>query len=402
MPALCTNTSQINNYFAAARNQFAEPIYQKLFRRNPFMGIIPRSMYDYSDGLQPTALTSTNELPTAYPDSLTVLSGLSNGSSTSCDVPTTVINDGNTARTFQLEQIAFQSRTLCLTDLQFDFQAAQQARNLMNALGEYSTVFQSDWMRIKNICMTNTKVSTGVSSGSAVALDFSSDSNCNFTGVDLPTGYLSWCQLDSLYDIQIRNGLDPDNAVGMSEGQPLAALVVGPGIKRRLWQYDNLTRDTVNWGDAFQNFVARGINTSINGYVPIVDDFPIRYAADGTTKIYPTINGDATQGRKNIPNPDYLTVPNGGLAVYENVKIIPRNVWEVKVRPSDPTQFSGMSFDQRSWVGNVYWVNNKDMCDNIDGNKGFYRMLFSMAAKPIFPDLGVEILTLAEDATCIS
>ena len=393
MASLCANTAQINNYFAAARNQFALPIYQKLFRKNPFMGIIPRSLYDYQDGLQPTALTSTAELPTSYPDSLSTVSALSNGSSTSCDVTTTIVNDGNVQRTYELEQAAFQSRTLCLTDLQFDFQAVQQAKNLSNALAEYSTVFQSDWMRIKNICMTNTKVSTG----SADAMDFSSDSNCNFTGVDAPVGYLSWKQLNALYDIQIRNGLDSERAVGMSEGQPLAALVVGPGIKRRLFQYDNLTRDTVNWGDAFQNFVARGINTSINGYVPIVDDFPIRYTA-GMVKIYPTINAAATSGRKNIPNPDYRTVANGGLAVYENVKVIMKDIWEVKVRPSDPTQFGNMSFDQRSWTGNVYWVNNKDMCDNIDGNKGFYRWLWSAAAKPIFPDLGVEIITLAEDA----
>ena len=115
-------------------------------------------------------------------------------------------------------------------------------------------------------------------------------------------------------------------------------------------------------------------------------------------KIYPTINAAATSGRKNIPNPDYRTVANGGLAVYENVKVIMKDIWEVKVRPSDPTQFGNMSFDQRSWTGNVYWVNNKDMCDNIDGNKGFYRWLWSAAAKPIFPDLGVEIITLAEDA----
>lgn len=391
MATLCANTAQINNYFAAMRNQFAEPIYQKLFRENPFMGLIPRTMYDYNDGLQPTALTSTTELPTSYPDNLSTLTALSNGSTTSCDVDTTIINDGNTARTFQLEQKAFQSRTLCLTDLQFDFQAAQQARNLMNSLAEYATVFWSDWYRIKNICMTNTKVSTG----SAAALDFSSDSNCDFSGVDAPTDYLEWEDLNALYDIQIRNGLRT-NAVGTSEGQPLASLVLGPGYKRKLFQYDNLTRETVNFGDAFQNFTARGINTSINGYVPNLDDFPIRYTA-GMVKIYPTINAAATSGRKNIPNPDYLTVAKGGLAVYENVKIMPRNVWEVKVRPSDPTQFGGMSFDQRSWAGNVYWVNNKDMCDNIDGNKGFYRMLFSMAAKPVFPDLGVEIITKALD-----
>lgn len=392
MPALCTNTSQINNYFAAARNQFADPIYQKLFREDPFMSVIPRSMYDYNDGLQPTALTSTNALPTSYPDNLATLSSLSNGSSTSCDVATTIINDGTLARTFQLEQQAFQSRTLCLTDLQFDYQAAQQAANLRDAIVDYGTVFQSDWARIKNIAMINRKVSVG----SGGAFTTVSNSNANFSGLALPTGYLTWTVLNALYDIQIRNGLRP-NAVGFAEGQPLASLVLGPGYKRRLFQYDSQTRDTVNWGDAFQNFTARGIFTSINGYVPNLDDYPIRYAADGTTKIYPTINSAASTGTQNLPNPDYLTVANGGLAVYEVVTILPRNVWEVKVRPSDPAAFAGMSFTQRSFAGDIYWVNNKDMCDNIDGNKGFYRQIYAMAAKPKFPDLGVSILALAVD-----
>ncbi len=390
--ALCLNTAQINNYFAAVRNQFADPIYQKLFREDPFMSVIPRAMYDYNDGLQPTALTSTTALPTAYPDNLAVLGSLSNGSSTSCDVPTTIINDGTLARTFQLEQQAFQSRTLCLTDLQFDWQAGRQASNLMNSIVEYGTVFQSDWTRVKNICMINRKVSTG--SGST--LNMSLDSNCDFSGVPLPTDYLTWDDLNTLYDIQIRAGLRP-NAVGFAEGQPLASLVLGPGYKRRLFQYDPQTRDTVNWGDAFQNFTARGIFTSINGYVPNLDDYPIRYAANGTTKIYPTINIAGTTGSQNIPNPNYLTVANGGQAVYEVVTILPRNVYEIRVRQSDPTSFGGMSFTQRSFAGDIYWVNNRDMCDNIDGNKGFYRQIYSMAAKPVFPDLGASILTLAVD-----
>lgn len=391
--AVCASTASINQYFASARNQFADPIYQKLFREDPFMSLIPRSMYTDTDGLQPTALTSTTEYPDSYPDNLPVLSALSTGSSTSsCDIPTTIINDGTLSRTFQIEQRAFQSRTLCLTDLQFSWQVSAQMRNLSNSLTSYATVFQSDWLRIKNVCMINTKVSTTSGSG----LTTISNSNCDFSGLTLPTRQLEWTDLNSLYDIQIRNGLRP-NAVGTSEGQPLASLVMGPGYKRKLFQYDGLTRETVNYGDAFQNFTARGINTSINGFVPNLDDFPIRYAANGTTKIYPTINANASTGRQNIPNPNYLTVARGGLAVYEVVTILPRNVYEVKVRPAGPSSFGSANFTQRSFSGDVFWVNNADMCDNIDGDKGFYRMKFAMAAKPVFPDLGVSILTPALD-----
>lgn len=362
--ATCNSLDTINNYFATAKNQFTLPIYNWIWRTNPFIGMIPRSLFNYEDGLTPEVNTSTSELPTSYPDSLSALA-LSNGTGNSaCVADCTTVLDGYINRSYHLENDCYKTRTFCLTDLQFSWQAATMAANLQKNLQQYTTVRWSDWYRFKNICMTNTKVSTG--SGSTY--DSSDDSNCNFTGVDLPTANLSWDILNCLYDSQVHLGAEP---VGYSEGQPLFALVVGPGLKRLLWQNNTLVRDTVNWGDAFQNFTARGINTSINGFIPNVDEFPIRYAANGTTKIYPTRNVAASVGRKFELNPDYRTVAKGGLAVYENFKIMPMNVWEVKVRPTGPTTFGSMSFDPQNYVGEPLWINNKDMCENKLGNMGY-------------------------------
>jgi hypothetical protein len=388
--ATCNSLDTINNYFATAKNQFTLPIYNWIWRTNPFIGMIPRSLFNYEDGLTPEVNTSTSELPTSYPDNLGALA-LSNGTGNSaCVASCTTVLDGYINRSYHLENDCYKTRTFCLTDLQFSWQAATMAANLQKNLQQYTTVRWSDWYRYKNICMTNTKVSTG--SGSTY--DSSDDSNCNFAGVDLPTSNLSWDILNCLYDSQVHLGAEP---VGYSEGQPLFSLVVGPGLKRLLWQTNTLVRDTVNWGDAFQNFTARGINTSINGFIPNVDEFPIRYAANGTTKIYPTINANASVGRKFTLNPDYRTVAKGGLAVYENFKIMPMNVWEVKVRPTGPTSFGSMSFDPQNYVGEPLWINNKDMCENVLGNMGFYNMQLSMAAKPVRPEVGIEGITLAVD-----
>lgn len=386
----CDNLDTLNNFFAVAKNQFTLPIYNWIWRTNPWVSLIPRSMFDYQDGLIPEVNTSTAELPTSYPDNLpnvTLSNGTGNGA---CVTDPLVVLDGYINRNFQLELDSWKTRTFCLTDLQFSWQAEQMAINLQKLMQQYTTVRWSDWYRVKNICMIDTKVSTG--SGST--LDQDENSDCDFTGVDLPTAELSWDHLNCLYDPQIRLGAEP---VGYSEGQPLFALSVGPGYKRKLWQADNQVRDTVNWGDAFQNFTARGINTSINGYVPNVDDFPIRYAEDGTTKIYPTLNTGASVGRKFITNPDYYTVARGGLAVYETFTILPQNVWEVKVRPTGPTSFGGMSFDPTNYVGEPLWINNKDMCENILGNMGFYIMHLGMGAKPVRPEVGITGLTLAKD-----
>lgn len=390
MAQTCLDLGALNNYFALAKNQFTEPIYNWNWRKNPFWTIVPRSMFNYQDGLTPEVNTSTFELPTSYPDSLSSVSTSNGTGNSACNNTCTTILDGYINRNFHLERDCYQTRPFCLSDLQFSWQAEQFASNLQKNLQQYTTVRWSDWYRLKNICMIDTKVSTG--SGSTY--DTSSDSNCNFTGVDLPTADLNWSHLNCLYDTLIQLGAEP---VGYSEGQPLFPLTTGPGIKRALFQTNTLVRDTVNFGDAFQNFTARGINTSINGFIPNVDEFPIRYAADGTTKIYPTINANATVGRKFVMNPDYRTVARGGLAVYEVATILPMNVYEVKVRPEGPTSFGGMTFSPHNYVGEPQWINNRDMCDNKLGNIGLYMMNLAMGAKPIRPEVGFAILTKAVD-----
>ena len=389
--------ANINNFFEQAVNQFVEPIYNWIWRTNPFISLIPRAEFTPMDGLVPMVVTTTSDLPTLYPDDAG--SGwnnlaISDGTGSSCDVTPTQINDGSISRNYQLEANAWTSRTICLTDLQFDWQAEQMVANLQKNLEQYTTVVWSDWYRIKSIGACGTKVSTLTGDGTYQSVD----GNQNFSGLagQLPTGPLTWNILNPLYDFLMQAGAEA-HAVGYSEGQPLVSLVCGPGVKRSLWQDDTKIRDTVNWGDAFQNFTARGINTSINGYVPNMDLYPIRYASNGTTKIYPTINVAASKGTKNIPNPDYKTVARGGLAVYEVAYILPNDVWEARVRPIGPTNFGMAAFNPINYVGELQWINNRDNANNPLGNKGYYRLDIQAASRPVRPEIGFAILTTAID-----
>jgi hypothetical protein len=306
--------TDLNQLMVTAKNLFTEPIYNWTWRVNPYISMFTRREFEPMDGLVPEVVTTTSELPTSYPDSLSNLA-LSNGTgSGACDVDATVIQPGYINRSYRLEVDAWQTPVLCLTDLQFSWKAEQTIANLQTNLGQFTTVRTSDLYRMWNIRMVNTKVST--LSGNAVDTDSNSDTD--FTGVNVPTDYIEWEHLDPLYDIAMQLGAE-QSAVGYSEGMPLLALCCGPGIKRKLFQNSDKVRATVNWGDAFQNFTARGINTSINGFIPNLDLYPVRYAADGTTKIYPTRNVAATSGMKSEPNPNYRTVANGGLAVYESM-----------------------------------------------------------------------------------
>lgn len=387
----CPDLTDLNNLFTTAINQYQLPLYNWVWRVNPYISLFQRREFEPTDGLIPQVITTTSELPESYPDDLANLT-LSDGTSSACDIDAQIINPGYITRNYQLEVDAWQTPVICLTDLQFDWKAEQTIANFQQNIGQFATVRWSDWYRMKNIQMINTKASTQA----AGALDTAENSDTDFTAVALPTTALSWDHLNPLYDLQMQLGAEA-SAVGYSEGQPLLTLCMGPGIKRALFQTDSKIRDTVNWGDAFQNFTARGINTSINGYVPNVDLYPVRYAADGTTKIYPTQNVNATRGRKNIPNPQYKTVANGGLAVYEVVYVLCRDIYEVRPRPIGPTQFGMASFNAVNYVGDLNWINNRDNCQNLLGNKGLFRIDLQMAAKPVRPELGVSLLTLAVD-----
>lgn len=388
--------AQINNVFASRPSVFHKNIYHRSWRTDPFMSFRKKVTYNMEEGPIPVVITSTHELPTAYPTGLTkVTTAPASGGTTDpgCDVPATIIKSGYKTRTFQLEQVAFETEVICLSDLQHKYQALQQVKNKERGLAEFSIVWNSDWTRLQNIGMVDKKVSTT----SATGLTEVSNALFAFTGLTLPTFDLNWIHLDSLYDMLIRRGAG-EFAIGQAGGMPTFGITSGPGIKRALFQDDELVRETINYSsNSEQNFAARGITKAVNGFAPNVDEFPIRIAADGTTLIYPTINQDTTVGRESVANPNYKTVANGGLAVYEVVTIVVRDTYEVHVRPTGPTSFGQEKFTPQNYTGSVQWINNPDMNLNKLGNKGLYRMDIQQAAKPIYPELGFSILTLARD-----
>ena len=280
--------TNLNTFIPQVINQYQEPFYNKMLRASPIMNLVPRRTYDNADGLSPLVITTTSSLPTDYPTMGSL--ARSNGTgSVACDVTATKIEQGYTSQTYSLETKAFESEILCATDLDFGPNGlagtAQTIANYYKNMELNVRTFWEDWYRIKNLSIIQNKISTLVND----LADTVTDTNANFSGVDAPTDVLQWSHLDPLWDLALNTGMSELSPV-TSAGMPAFFLVVSPRTKRRLFQYDQLVRDTVNWqtGDAaLENFKAMGIDTAINGFVPIVDPRPIRYAADKTTKIYP-------------------------------------------------------------------------------------------------------------------
>jgi hypothetical protein len=179
------------------------------------------------------------------------------------------------------------------------------------------------------------------------------------------------------------------------------------GYKQALFRDDSDKREQIKFYDSSLNLKAMGFDGAINGFLPIVDVFPIRYgnatpiaAAAGLTvanMIYPTSNTSATVGQKNVPNANYLSVARGGLAQFEVVTILPKNVYSTHYESSEPSSFAGSSFSAgMNYVGEFKWINNATFeGDNDRGNLGYYLADVRVASKPLNPDLGISIVTKA-------
>lgn len=387
--------STINSFFETVKNQFAPNILSRQWTSNPYKGLVESKPYEPDMGLVQTVVTATHELPTSYDTDTNLV--LSNGTgNAACSPSVSTIGGGYTNRDFQLSVKAFETLPFCLTDLQFKFQAIQQAKAFEKGLADYVTQWQADWYRRKNISMIDTKVSTLAGD----LLSTASNSNENFAAVSLPTQVLSWSQMAQMYD-QLTVIAAEQNAVGYSDGEPVFSLNIGPGLKRRLFLTNTLNRTSVDFLDMgkeySRNFLARGIKSAYGGFLPNVDQNIIRYAADGTTRIYPWVNSATTVGNKAVPNPNYRTVANGGLAVYETFSVMARGIYSCRPRPVGSTAFSLQKYDPISYTGDIMWINNPDMGYNKQGNYGFYRIDIQQAAMPEFPELGFTGLTLAVD-----
>lgn len=398
----------VNNYFVERRDQFHKSTLQKIFRTNPFRTLVPQSPFDLHEGRTPTVRTLTHELPTAYPTSLAEVGISDNSGNAQCNPASTTIKRGEMTRTFKLYQTSFRTDKLCLSDLKRAEDAAQAVGGFEASLNEYIRVWWSDWYRIQNIAMVDNKVATRTSNGLAMPSGPSSDAD--HTDVpSLPNADLNWEHLKQLYWELCRNGLADELAVGRdSKGRPVLPLHAGPGIINALWNVDAGVKEQVKFLDSAQNLKHLGYDGAVNGFLPMLDMFPIRYGdADGIATpaelvaakmIYPTVNADASTGRRYRANPNYAVQARGGHAQFEVVTILGRDVYEAKFETMDPAQFAGAKFDPQNYIGEFQWVNNRTFeGDNDRGNLGYYLADIRCGAKPKFPELGVSILTQARE-----
>jgi hypothetical protein len=463
MPA--PDLTNMTNLFVALRDQFHEKIFTHYWQTDPYVSLIPKKFYDPREGILPTVLTPTYELPLDYPTAMATLAR-STGTGSSCDVDPTEVEFGHDERTFGLKVDAWRSPAICLTDLQFDHNPLAFIRNVEEGLMQYAITKNADWNRYHATGMVDNKATikgsddiaedenssfdfddiiltrqntaqagaattitldagasavddtynnlqihiiSGTGSGqSNLITDYVGSTkvatvqtawttNPDATSVfriltaDIPTSTLEWSNLEYFYNELARKGADR-YAVGYADGQRVYAVTLGAEAKANLF-LDNLNyREDIRYAMPMENFRARGIDRAVNGFMPNVDLFPIRFDAAGQ-RIYPWVSAASSgTGKKYSANPNYKPVSKGGKALYETANILTTEVFECQPRPIGQIQFSKAKFQAINYTAELNWINNPDNGDNPLGNKGYFRADWQLAAMPKRPEMGYTIL----------
>jgi len=207
---------------------------------------------------------------------------------------------------------------------------------------------------------------------------------------DLPTAALDWnATLPQMYNSLGRRGAKTF-AIGMAGGLPVYSLSTSPEVKTQLFQADQ--EANIRYFDPSMNFTARGITTAMRGYMPNVDDFIPRLDACFNL-IYPFENVAQTRGKRGKVKKAYLPKSQGGEAEYEVFTIMAREIYQGKPRPPEATNMAGAQFKPQNYTGEIQWFNPETInpatpADNKRHNKGYYEVLWSIAAKPERPENG--------------
>lgn len=387
--------TDLNSFFTTRISQYHKEVLQLNWQTNEFASLIPSEVYDIEEGLAPTIVRTTGQMPTAYPSAWTAIAV--NDNSGSVELTPTLVASGRTTRTFALEGAAWQSDVFVLSDLQLSWNAARQAANFEQHLKEFNVVTQRDWAMYKSTGMIDYKYSCKAA-GTPTSV---SNTGAGVTGLNplyaanLPTVRPDWDIMDAIYMDLITRGAGAF-PIGMANGAPAFTLTGGQQLIKELFRDDEVVHEDVRWTNPQANFAPRGITSAVNGFIPNWQAFPMRLKVNDTTDgfeiLYPFENTAATSGQKYQVQTAYKPVSQGGEAVYEVAFVHSNRVFEKHVRPAPPTQVAMQGYAPQMFDLDISWINNKDMDKNLRGDKGLYDWQAWWAAKPRYSEMGAVIL----------
>jgi hypothetical protein len=369
-------------------NLIGPDIYNKTIDSSLWLKMIDQEAWPDGMGEEIRVLTFERTLAAdtdswdAITQNLAASSG--NPGSNNCVPVATQIGYAQRYRTFNLNQKAVESPSICVNDVRFGFQFKEQLRNMYEVLTQnvsyiWKRRYRSEYVRLAEhkvvAALNGTTLYEGTSSFPVQAPVSA-----------LTQGILNWARMRLL-----RDGAGVA-AAGKENGAPVFTLVTSAETS------DNIIRQNA---DDFRYTTARvndlyaplGVERSYRGFYHVIDDFPRRFKIDGGAwvEIEPYIDATTAgvpaveKGEHYVINSEYETAP------YEESIIFVKDVMRSLV-PSVITSPGGnVVYEPQNYRGEFKFLNIRDRVENPDGTWGYFRGILQSGSKPIHPEWGYAI-----------
>jgi len=290
---------------------------------------------------------------------------------------------GITTRSVSLKKAAINSPDICLEDLRYQWQIADQVNNMTRVLAENTRWVWSNAYQDEYISNAGNKMIAATGAPTAATW-----------AATAATSKLTWGLLEEVHEAMGYNGGSMNPTARDSDGSPIYTAVGGRYTFSDLKKQDANTRDDFRYADPDVLLAAPGMgNKSYRGFKFEAVQFPPRYTYAGGvyTRVYPFTASSATRGQKWEVATAYKDAP------YEDTVIFHKDILKF-LTPKPNTGVGKLTYSANySWAGEFTWRNIIDRECNVDGNIGFFRALFAYGVKVERPDLGFVIRHLRCD-----
>jgi len=374
--AIDNKTCLSDNQLQDEAGRIGEMISAKLMAKSPWNRLMMNSQEAFPEGMGQTIQTLLYER-TKIPDVTNAAwsdVGLNDGTGNTCNPTPQQMAYARTLKSYNLQQAAVQSPSLCVNDLRYGWetskQLAEQYRILaMNTKWFWENRYRDEYVRLagNHIVLDSTDAESCTNTGSGQAF---AGSKALYT---LSQSYLDAYYLDLARD-------SAEGAYGMVNGQDQYLLIASPETINNLKKQNGPIREDIRFSSQSNELLAPlGADWAYMNYYYVADLECPRYnfVAGQYVRVPFYINAPASTGNKAIVNPAYKT------AAFEVSIIFNPMALTSRVASKITSPGGNTSFDAVNYRGDFIWLNIKDNVCNPLGDTGYFYSLFMQGSEPL-------------------
>jgi hypothetical protein len=373
------------DWLARETGLFSEQIYNRVFARSPWIGLIKKDAFPQGMGDTISVLTYERQAPIEAAPTWTAMdpttyaennAGIEGGL---CLPNPTTIAVASTTRTFTPYRRVLQGPDFCVDNLRYPFQAAEQVNMILDTLSEYTMKEWEIRYRHEYFRLTGRKVvvtATGTTEGT------STDWPAECPGSILTQGVLN------KYKVKLQR----DGALMSALGAGTLTLITDAETADDLVFRNSDIRQDLRWGAPSELLKALGVERSYRGFYHVIDPYPMRYTcSQGVyTEVAAFTTTAATIGSKAIVNTAWEAAPIGSSFVFDPTVL-------TSLIPQPISSVGRAKFNPHSYMGDFKLMNILDRTCNPDGTIVYHRATLAQASKPVHPERGVAFAHLRCD-----